>query len=183
MRWGEVDRVNGVWTIPAERCKNGEEHTVDLSPQALAILEANAPTVWKASRRLKLEELPAGLIITFAPLLLQLALLDLEYYPMPIGNTLHRSESIERGMLDDITELRTFVSIVGAGSLSAAAREMDLALSVVSKRLAALERRAEARLIARSTRRLALTDEGQTFMKDGPPPSAASGVVHSLMTA
>ena len=66
-------------------------------------------------------------------------------------------------MLDDITELRTFVSIVGAGSLSAAAREMDLALSVVSKRLASLERRAEARLIARSTRRLALTEEGQAL--------------------
>jgi DNA-binding transcriptional LysR family regulator len=64
-------------------------------------------------------------------------------------------------MLDDITELRTFVSIIGAGSLSAAAREMDLALSVVSKRLASLECRTEARLIARSTRRLALTEEGQ----------------------
>jgi DNA-binding transcriptional LysR family regulator len=64
-------------------------------------------------------------------------------------------------MLDDIKELRTFVSIVGAQSLSAAARDMNLALSVVSKRLASLERRAEARLIARSTRRLALTEEGQ----------------------
>jgi DNA-binding transcriptional LysR family regulator len=64
-------------------------------------------------------------------------------------------------MLDDTNQLRTFVSIVGAGSLSAAAREMDLALSVVSKRLASLERKAEARLIARSTRRLALTEEGQ----------------------
>jgi DNA-binding transcriptional LysR family regulator len=40
---------------------------------------------------------------------------------------------------------------------------MDLALSVVSKRLASLERRAEARLIARSTRRLALTEEGQAL--------------------
>jgi DNA-binding transcriptional LysR family regulator len=66
-------------------------------------------------------------------------------------------------MLDDITELRTFVSIVGAGSLSAAAREMELALSVVSKRLASLERRVETRLIARSTRRLALTEEGQNL--------------------
>src|ERR1700691_3276438 len=63
-------------------------------------------------------------------------------------------------MLDDINELRTFVSIVGAGSLSAAARDMDLALSVVSKRLAALERRTGTRLIARSTRHLALTEEG-----------------------
>ncbi len=63
-------------------------------------------------------------------------------------------------MLDDINELRTFVSVVAARSLSAAAREMDLALSVVSKRLAALERRTGTRLIARSTRRLALTEEG-----------------------
>jgi DNA-binding transcriptional LysR family regulator len=54
-------------------------------------------------------------------------------------------------MLDDITELRTFVRIAAAGSLSAASREMGLALSVVSKRLASLERRAEVRLIARST--------------------------------
>src|SRR4051812_46838948 len=66
-------------------------------------------------------------------------------------------------MLDDITELRTFVRIVGAGSLSAAGREMGLALSVVSKRLAMLERRTEMRLIARSTRHLALTEEGQTL--------------------
>src|SRR5271166_1297647 len=65
------------------------------------------------------------------------------------------------GMLDDITELRTFVRIVAAGSLSAASREMGLALSVVSKRLATLERRAEVRLIARSTRSLAPTEEGQ----------------------
>lgn len=40
MSWEEVDLANGVWIIPGERCKNGEEHTVDLSPQALAILEA-----------------------------------------------------------------------------------------------------------------------------------------------
>src|SRR5208337_1389014 len=60
------------------------------------------------------------------------------------------------GMLDDITELRTFVRIVAAGSLSAS-RDMGLALSVVSKRLATLERR-EVRLITRS---LAVTEEGQ----------------------
>jgi LysR family transcriptional regulator, transcriptional activator for dmlA len=64
-------------------------------------------------------------------------------------------------MLDDIAELRTFVRIVAAGSLSAASREMGLALSVVSKRLATLERRAEVLLIARTTRSLALTEEGQ----------------------
>jgi len=66
-------------------------------------------------------------------------------------------------MLDDVSELRTFVRIVGAGSLSAAGREMGLALSVVSKRLAMLERRTHMRLLARSTRHLALTEEGQTL--------------------
>jgi DNA-binding transcriptional LysR family regulator len=64
-------------------------------------------------------------------------------------------------MLNDVTELRTFVRVVAAGSLSVAAREMGLALSVVSKRLATLERRTEARLVARNTRRLGLTEEGQ----------------------
>ncbi len=38
-------------------------------------------------------------------------------------------------MLNDVTELRTFVRIVATGSLSAASREMGIALSVVSKRL------------------------------------------------
>ncbi|WP_241127642.1 LysR family transcriptional regulator [Novosphingobium terrae] len=56
--------------------------------------------------------------------------------------------------------MRTFVRIATEGSLSAAARAMGLALSVVSKRLATLEARTGTRLIARSTRRLSLTDEG-----------------------
>ena len=40
MHWREIDLQRAVWTIPAERTKNGEEHEVDLSPQALAILES-----------------------------------------------------------------------------------------------------------------------------------------------
>lgn len=64
-------------------------------------------------------------------------------------------------MFGDITELRTFIQIVKTGSLTAASRDMGLALSVVSKRLAKLERRTETQLIARSTRSLALTTEGQ----------------------
>jgi DNA-binding transcriptional LysR family regulator len=66
-------------------------------------------------------------------------------------------------MLEDINELRTFVRIVTAGSLSAAGREMGVALSVVSKRLATLERRTDMRLISRSTRSLALTEEGEAL--------------------
>jgi DNA-binding transcriptional LysR family regulator len=67
-------------------------------------------------------------------------------------------------MLDDMNELRTFVRIAAAGSLSAAGREMGLALSVVSKRLATLEHKTDTRLIARSTRRLSLTDEGAKLL-------------------
>jgi integrase len=38
MRWPEVDVENGAWIIPKERTKNGKEHLVHLSPQALACL-------------------------------------------------------------------------------------------------------------------------------------------------
>jgi len=39
MRWeDELDLDKATWTIPGERCKNGKPHSLDLSPQALAIL-------------------------------------------------------------------------------------------------------------------------------------------------
>lgn len=63
-------------------------------------------------------------------------------------------------MLDDLDELRTFARILARGSLSGAARDLNLSLAVVSKRLASLERRAGHRLIQRTTRRLSATDEG-----------------------
>jgi integrase len=39
MRWEELDLAAGVWTVPAERCKNGKAHSVDLAPKALEILK------------------------------------------------------------------------------------------------------------------------------------------------
>lgn len=44
--WDEFDRDNAVWTIPASRAKNNEQHLVPLSPLALGVLdaiEASAP--------------------------------------------------------------------------------------------------------------------------------------------
>lgn len=40
--WSEInrDRKNGLWTIPAEKAKNGVQHVVPLSPLALDVLEA-----------------------------------------------------------------------------------------------------------------------------------------------
>ena len=38
-RWEEIDRDGAVWTIPAERMKNGREHRVPLSDRALEVLD------------------------------------------------------------------------------------------------------------------------------------------------
>lgn len=62
--------------------------------------------------------------------------------------------------MENLTDLRIFVRVVSSGSLSAAAREMNLSLAVVSKRLAILEERLGCRLVNRTTRRLSITDEG-----------------------
>jgi integrase len=40
MRWTELDLERRLWTLPRERVKNDSEHTVPLSPAAVAILEA-----------------------------------------------------------------------------------------------------------------------------------------------
>ena len=37
--WDEIDLVKAIWTIPAERMKAGEPHSVPLSSKALNILE------------------------------------------------------------------------------------------------------------------------------------------------
>jgi DNA-binding transcriptional LysR family regulator len=60
--------------------------------------------------------------------------------------------------LDDIA---VFVEIVNQGSLRGAARRLGLSPSAVSKRLAALEARLELQLLARTTRRIALTQAGE----------------------
>ena len=67
-------------------------------------------------------------------------------------------------MLDDLDEIRTFQRILMLGSLSAAARDLDVSLAVVSKRLASLERRVGQRLIHRTTRNLSATEEGAALL-------------------
>lgn len=59
-----------------------------------------------------------------------------------------------------------FARIVVAGSLSAAGRDLHLSPAMVSKRLSRLEQRLGARLIHRTTRRLATTEAGQAFYED-----------------
>jgi len=66
-------------------------------------------------------------------------------------------------MADALGEMSIFSKVVGAGSLSAAAKELGMSTAVVSRRLAALESRLGVRLINRTTRSLHLTDEGARY--------------------
>ena len=59
--------------------------------------------------------------------------------------------------------MRNFVKITESTSLSAAARTLAMSLPVVSRGLAELERGLGVRLLTRTTRSLALTDEGETY--------------------
>jgi DNA-binding transcriptional LysR family regulator len=66
--------------------------------------------------------------------------------------------------LDGIENLRTFVAVADAESLAGAARHLRVAASVVTKRIDQLESRVQARLFARSTRRVALTEMGARYL-------------------
>jgi DNA-binding transcriptional LysR family regulator len=63
------------------------------------------------------------------------------------------------------TPMGLFQLVVGKGSLSGAARELGISTSAVSKRLARLEQHLGVRLLHRTTRRLALTDEGEVYLQ------------------
>lgn len=70
---------------------------------------------------------------------------------------------ISKNMADNLFDMLVFVRVVEAGSLSGAARDLRLSLAVVSRKLARLEERLGVRLVNRTTRTLALTEEGTTF--------------------
>ncbi|MEO6280044.1 LysR family transcriptional regulator [Roseateles sp.] len=66
--------------------------------------------------------------------------------------------------MDRFEAMAVFVAICEAGSLSAAARRLEQPLATVSRKLAQLEAQLKTRLIARSTRRLELTDAGRDYL-------------------
>ncbi|MGR7558204.1 LysR family transcriptional regulator [Klebsiella aerogenes] len=63
--------------------------------------------------------------------------------------------------IDRIELMRTFIRIVEAGSLSAAALQMSTTQATVSRRLQSLETLLGARLILRTTHAMKLTDDGE----------------------
>lgn len=65
--------------------------------------------------------------------------------------------------MDRYAELEAFVRVVEAGSFVAAARRLGVSPPVVTRRVNELENRLGARLLQRTTRRLAITEAGQAL--------------------
>jgi DNA-binding transcriptional LysR family regulator len=69
--------------------------------------------------------------------------------------------------MDRIGDLNLFLRVLDLGSISAAARSLDLSVAVASQRLKRLEQSLGVRLFHRTTRRLRLTAEGEALVEQG----------------
>jgi DNA-binding transcriptional LysR family regulator len=65
-----------------------------------------------------------------------------------------------------LSEMETFVRVVEAQSFTGAARRLGITPSAVSRHVRALEQRLGVRLVNRTTRSLALTEEGRLFFAE-----------------
>lgn len=64
-----------------------------------------------------------------------------------------------------LEELLAFTAVVDSGSVTAAADRLGQTTSGVSRALSRLEAKLDATLLRRTTRRLSLTEEGQSFWR------------------
>lgn len=67
--------------------------------------------------------------------------------------------------MDQLRAMRVFARVIDEGSFARASRALDLAPAVVTRLIADLEEHLGARLINRTTRRLALTDIGEAYLE------------------
>ena len=68
-------------------------------------------------------------------------------------------------MQNKLTAIQTFVRVADAGSFSAAARQNGIKQSAVSQQIAALEEALGVVLLHRTTRKMALTEQGQHYLQ------------------
>jgi DNA-binding transcriptional LysR family regulator len=81
-------------------------------------------------------------------------------------NSAFRNQKESSGdTMDRLHSMRAFCRVIDSGSFAAAAREMNLSPAVVTRLVADLEEHLGARLINRTTRRLALTDIGEAYLE------------------
>lgn len=79
--------------------------------------------------------------------------------------------------MDRFTALRVFRAIAQEGSFAGAGRRLTLSASAISKNLAELEAHLGVRLVHRTTRRMALTEEGRAYL------DAVAGALDGLADA
>jgi DNA-binding transcriptional LysR family regulator len=84
----------------------------------------------------------------------------LQYQPLPITEKSRKNANIFKGFLamSSILDLEIFVRVADSGSISAAARGLELTPAAASIALKRLETRLGIRLLARSTRSMRLTE-------------------------
>ena len=66
--------------------------------------------------------------------------------------------------MDSLRAMRVFARVIDEGSFAGAARALDLAPAVVTRLVAELEQHLGARLMNRTTRRIALTEVGEAYL-------------------
>ncbi len=66
--------------------------------------------------------------------------------------------------MDRLAAMSVFVAVVAAGSFSGAARALRMPVPTVSRRISELESQLGARLLTRTTRKLALTEAGADYL-------------------
>jgi DNA-binding transcriptional LysR family regulator len=66
--------------------------------------------------------------------------------------------------MDRLEAMSILLRVADSGSFSKASRELGMPLATVSRKVGELERQLGARLLIRTTRRLALTDAGETYV-------------------
>lgn len=66
--------------------------------------------------------------------------------------------------MDRLAAMTTFLAAVEAGSLSATSRKLGMPLATVSRKVSELEAHLRTRLLHRTSRRLTLTDAGQSYV-------------------
>jgi molybdenum-dependent DNA-binding transcriptional regulator ModE len=71
---------------------------------------------------------------------------------------------MERDSMDRLDAMSTFLGVVEAGSLSAAARQLKMPLTTISRKLSELESYLRTKLFNRSSRQLVLTDAGSSYL-------------------
>jgi DNA-binding transcriptional LysR family regulator len=75
-----------------------------------------------------------------------------------------RFQDLEEAPMDRLDAMSTFVAVVEAGNLSAAARRLNTPLATVSRKVSELESHLRTKLFNRSSRKMVLTDAGSSYV-------------------